>query len=73
MSRKLQQSQIHLNAQVLSETGLRRGTGLFTLKLCTLAITKNWVPVASERIWVFNAFLPFIHGTDDFIQSDTPL
>lgn len=45
----------------------------FHLKAVHFSNHKAWVPVASERIWAFNAFLPFIHGTDDFIQDDTPL
>lgn len=45
----------------------------FHLKAVHFSNHKTWVPVASERIWAFNAFLPFIHGTDDFIQDDTPL
>lgn len=45
VSKKLQQSQIHLNVLMLSETRLRRGTSLFTLKLCTLAITKPGYPL----------------------------
>lgn len=45
----------------------------FHFKAVHFSNHKAWVPVASERIWVFNAFLPFIHGTDDFIQGDTPL
>lgn len=45
----------------------------FHFKAVHFSNHKAWVPVASERIWVFNAFLPFIHGADDFIQGDTPL
>lgn len=37
--------QLHLNVPELSETRLRRGTSLFTLKLCTLAITKPGYPL----------------------------
>lgn len=47
-SKKLQQLQIHLNVPVLSETRLRRGTSLFTLKLCTLAITKPGYPLQAK-------------------------
>lgn len=43
--KKLQQSQIRLNVPVQSETRLRRGTSLFTLKRCTLAITKPGYPL----------------------------
>lgn len=46
--KKLQQSQLHLNVSVLSETRLRRGTSLFTLKLCTLAITKPGYPLQTK-------------------------
>lgn len=56
-----------------SETRLRRGTSIFTLKVAHFGNHKARVPVANERIWALNAFLPFIHGTGDFIQGDTPL
>ncbi len=46
---------------------------LFHFKAVHFSNHKAGVAVASERIWAFNAFLPFIHGTDDFIQNDTPL
>lgn len=45
VSKKWQQSQIHLNVLMRSETRLKRGTCLFTLKLCTLAITKPGYPL----------------------------
>lgn len=45
----------------------------FHFKAVHFSNHKARVPVASERIWALNAFLPFIHGTDDFIQDDTPL
>ena len=45
----------------------------FHFKAVHFSNHKARVPVANERIWAFNAFLPFIHGTDDFIQDDTPL
>lgn len=46
--KKPQQSQIGLNVLVLSETRLGRGTSLFTLKLCTLAITKPGYPLQAK-------------------------
>lgn len=42
------QSQIHLNVPVLTETRLRRGTSLFTLKLCTLASMKPGYPLQAK-------------------------
>lgn len=54
-----------------NKTGARNKP--FHFKAVHFSNHKARVPVASERIWAFNAFLPFIHGTDDFIQDDTPL
>ena len=68
---KLQQSDTPRCAS--GERNKTRGKNkLFHFEALHMSNHKVWLPVASERLWVFNASLPFIHSTGDFIQDGTP-